>query len=73
MNKEEFLQELMEIMMLEEPLELSTELKSIDAYDSMTHIALLGIFEDEFGKEIETEDLRNLETVGDLVAFAGLG
>ena len=72
MNKEEFLQELGEIMMLEEQLELSTELETLDAYDSMTHVTLLGIFEDEFGKEIESEDLIALKTVGDLVALAGL-
>tara|TARA_B100000780_G_scaffold277876_1_gene249689 strand:+ start:3812 stop:4033 length:222 start_codon:yes stop_codon:yes gene_type:complete len=70
-NKEEFLQELMEIMMLEEQLEVSTELEALDAYDSMTHLTLLGIFEDEFGKEIETKDLIALKTVGDLVALAG--
>ena len=72
MNKEEFLQELMEIMMLEEQLEVSTELETLGAYDSMTHLTLLGIFEDEFGKEIETKDLIALKTVGDLVALAGL-
>ena len=72
MNKEEFLQELGEIMMLEEQLELSTELETLDAYDSMTHLTLLGIFEDEFGKEIESEDLIALKTVSDLVALAGL-
>lgn len=71
MNKEEFLQELMEIMMLEEQLEVSTELEALDAYDSMTHLTLLGILEDEFGKEIETKDLIALKTVGDLVALAG--
>ena len=72
MNKEEFLQELGEIMMLEEQLELSTELETLDAYDSMTHLTLLGIFEDEFGKEIESKDLIALKTVGDLMALAGL-
>ena len=72
MNKEEFLQELMEIMMLEDQLEVSTELESLDAYDSMTHLTLLGIFEDEFGKEIESKDLITLKTVGDLLALAGL-
>jgi len=71
-NKEEFLQELMEIMMLEDQLEVSTELESLDAYDSMTHLTLLGIFEDEFGKEIESKDLITLTTVGDLLALAGL-
>ena len=72
MNREEFLQELGEIMMLEEQLELSTKLETLDAYDSMTHLTLLGIFEDEFGKEIESKDLIALKTVGDLVALAGL-
>ena len=72
MNKEEFLQELGEIMMLEEQLDVSTELETLDAYDSMTHLTLLGLFEDEFGKEIESEDLLSLKTVGDLLALAGL-
>lgn len=72
MNKEEFLQELMEIMMLEDQLEVSTELESLDAYDSMTHLTLLSIYEDEFGKEIESKDLITLKTVGDLLALAGL-
>ena len=72
MNKEQFLHELMEIMMLEEPLKVSTELESLAEYDSMTHITLLGVFENEFGKEIESEDLIALKTVGDLVALAGL-
>lgn len=72
MNKEEFLQELGEIMMLEEQLESSTELETIAAYDSMTHLTLLSIFEDEFGKEIESKDLIEQKTVGDLVALAGL-
>jgi len=71
-NKEEFLQELMEIMMLEDQLEVSTELESLDAYDSMTHLTLLSIYEDEFGKEIESKDLITLKTVGDLLALAGL-
>jgi acyl carrier protein len=71
-TKEEFLQELGEIMMLEDQLDVSTELETLDAYDSMTHLTLLGLFEDELGKEIESEDLIVLKTVGDLVALAGL-
>jgi len=72
MNKEEFLQELMEIMMLEDQLESSTELETLEAYDSMTHLTLLGIFEDEFGKKIESEDLIALKTIGELLELAGL-
>lgn len=72
MNKQEFLQELKEIMLLEEDLTDDVELGSLEAYDSMTQITLLSLFEDELGKQIETDDLIDLVTVGDLVVLAGL-
>jgi acyl carrier protein len=72
MNKIEFLQELQEIMMLDNPLIDSVELDSLVEYDSMTRLTLLGLFEDELGKKIETEDLVKLKTVGDLVLLGGL-
>ena len=49
-----------------------TELETLEAYDSMTHLTLLGIFEDEFGKKIESEDLIALKTIGELLELAGL-
>ena len=72
MNKIEFLQELQEIMMLDNPLIDSVELDSLVEYDSMTRLTLLGLFEDELGKKIETEDLVKLKTVGDLVLLGGI-
>lgn len=71
MNKEAFLEELKEIMMLDERLDASTDLSSLSEFDSMTHISLLGIFEEEFQKQIEAEDLAKLVTVADLLALAG--
>lgn len=71
MTKADFLQELMEIMMLDEELTADEELSSIEAYDSLTQLALLSLFEDELGKQIETTDLSELKTVGDLVVLAG--
>tara|TARA_B100000780_G_C21063539_1_gene427614 strand:- start:950 stop:1174 length:225 start_codon:yes stop_codon:yes gene_type:complete len=73
MNKKEFLSELQEIMMLEEVLNEDSELSAIQAYDSMTHLTLLGLFEDEFGKELDTNDLLDAKTVHDLLILAGLG
>ncbi|MFT5801849.1 MAG: acyl carrier protein [Nonlabens sp.] len=72
MNKKEFIVELSEIMMLDDALLESTELKSLAAYDSMTHLTLLSLFEDEFGKEIETEDLLKAKTIADLIILAEL-
>ena len=73
MNKQEFLSELQEIMMLEDALDVDSSLDEIDAYDSMTHLTLLGLFEDEFGKELSSQDLVDAQTVMDLVILAGLG
>ena len=73
MNKQEFLSELQEIMMLEDVLDVDSSLDEIDAYDSMTHLTLLGLFEDEFGKELSSQDLVDAQTVMDLVILAGLG
>ena len=72
MNKEEFLEELKEIMMLDDIPAASTDLAELQEFDSMTHITLLGVFEQEFQKQIEVEDLANLKTVADLIALAGL-
>lgn len=72
MNKKEFLIELAEIMILDDVLLETTELEDLPAYDSMTHLTLLSLFEDEFGKEIEAEDLIQAKTIADLVTLAGL-
>ena len=73
MNKQEFLSELQEIMMLEEALHEDSELDASNAYDSMTHLTLLSLFEEEFGKELEAQDLIDAKTVNDLLVLAGLG
>lgn len=72
MTKEDFLKELVELMMLDTVLSMETELSSIEEYDSMTQLSLLSLFEDELGIQIETDDLIDLETVGDLVKLARL-
>tara|TARA_B110000003_G_C16526799_1_gene487304 strand:+ start:371 stop:595 length:225 start_codon:yes stop_codon:yes gene_type:complete len=73
MNKQEFLSELQEIMMLEEALSEDSELDALEAYDSMTHLTLLSLFEEEFGKELEAQDLIDAKIVNDLLVLAGLG
>lgn len=72
MTKEDFLKELVELMMLDTVLSMETELSAIEEYDSMTQLSLLSLFEDELGIQIETDDLVDLETVGDLVKLARL-
>ena len=63
------------IAMLEDMLELeagtlneSTELTSIDEYDSMAKLSLIVLFDDEFGKRLTGEMIRTFKTVGDILA-----
>lgn len=72
MTKNDFLLELMDIMMLDEELDVATELEGLDAYDSLARLAILSLFEDQLGKQIETTDLTELKTVGEMLVLAGL-
>lgn len=62
--------------MLEEMLELdggvlepATELSSIDEYDSMAKLSLIVLMDDEFGKKLTGEKIRQFKTVQDILDF----
>lgn len=64
------------IALLEDMLELDkgtlkaeTELSSIDEYDSMAKLSLIVLFDDEFGKKLTGEKIREFKTIGDILAF----
>ena len=62
--------------MIEEMLELdggvlepATELCSIDEYDSMAKLSLIVLMDDEFGKKLTGEKIRQFKTVQDILDF----
>ena len=62
--------------MLEEMLELdggsltpSTELDSIDEYDSMAKLALIVLMDEECGKKLTGEQIRRFKTIQDVLDF----
>ena len=64
------------IAMLEDMLELEgsslkpeTELSSIDEYDSMAKLSLIVMMDDEFGKKLTGEQIREFNTVQDVLDF----
>jgi acyl carrier protein len=66
------------ITMLEDMLELDggtlkpeTELNSIDEYDSMAKLSLIVMMDDEFGKKLSGEQIRQFKTVQDILDFMG--
>ena len=72
MTKEE------KIALLEDMLELDggtlkpeTELDGIDEYDSMAKLSLIVLMDDECGKKLTGEQIREFKTVQDILDFMG--
>jgi acyl carrier protein len=64
------------IALLEDTLELDggtlkpeTELSSIDEYDSMAKLSLIVLMDDECGKKLSGEQIRQFKTVQDILDF----
>jgi acyl carrier protein len=50
-------------------LQPETSAKDIDGWDSFTHLNLIVMVEARFGIKIQTDEIENLQNVGDLVAI----
>lgn len=66
------------IALLEDMLELDggilkpeTKLASIDEYDSMAKLSLIVLMDDEFSKKLTGEQIREFNTVQDILDFMG--
>ena len=66
------------IALLEDMLELDggslkpeMELSEIEEYDSMAKLSLIVLMDDEFGKKLTGEKLREFNTVQDVLDFMG--
>lgn len=66
------------IALLEDMLELDggslkpeTELSSIDEYDSMAKLSLIVLMDDECGKKLTGEQIREFKTIQDILDFMG--
>lgn len=66
------------IALLEDMLELDggslmpeTVLAEIDEYDSMAKLSLIVLMDDEFGKQLTGEQIREFKTVQNILDFMG--
>ena len=48
-------------------LPVDAKLEELDFWDSMTKIALIVMFDDEYGKKITSEDIKKMETISDVL------
>lgn len=71
MKKQDFLNELAEIMQLDTPPTGSENLEDFVEWDSMSNLGVMSMFDMEFGITLKTDDLKNIKTVNELMALAG--
>lgn len=71
MTKQDFLNELAEIMQIDTPPIGKESLDGFVEWDSMTNLGVMSMFDIEFGITLKTDDIKNVKTVNDLMALAG--
>jgi|TARA_B110001469_G_C9427028_1_gene217300 acyl carrier protein len=71
MNKQEFLDELEEIMQLDAPLTGDEVLETFPEWDSMSNLGVMCMFDMELGLTITADELRVIKTIPELLALAG--
>ena len=72
MTTEEKLQLLEDVFELDEnALTPETVLGDLEEYDSMSKLSLIVMMDDEFGKKLTGEQIRQFETIQDILDFMG--
>lgn len=68
--------EIQKLRMLEEIMELDEgsltpdmALEDLESWDSMTHLSLIALLDDEFGKQVSSEDISKFKEVSDILAI----
>lgn len=71
MNKADFLTELEDILQREEPCRENDNLNDYDEWDSLSKMAVMAFYNKKFGIKMTLNELKNLNTVADLIKIAG--
>jgi len=68
MKKDEFIQEIMDILEIEDAylIQETTAFKALNEWDSLAALSTISMVDDEFGVTINNKDLRSVETLGEL-------
>ncbi len=72
MNKNDFLKSFADVleeasgMTVENELTVNTKYKELSSWGSLTAVMTIVMVEEQFGKEISTDDFEAFETLGDL-------
>lgn len=70
MDKNQFLEELTDILQLEDTLSLDVELVDLEEWDSMAFLGVISFFDMEFNKTVTQQELKLVKTVSDLLVLS---
>lgn len=72
MDKVKKLEMIEELLDCEEgTLQVDSSLAKIEEWDSIAHLSLIIMLEEDFGKKVSGKEIRALETVDDILAIMG--
>lgn len=72
MKKHDFISSLAEELEIKTPLDITTNIKDLEEWDSMVAMVLIGYMSNEFGVALNGDDLENITTVESLMERIGL-
>ena len=71
MEKSVFLSRLQEELEFESELEINTNIKDLEEWDSMAAMVLIGFVSDEFGMTLNADDIQAITTIESLIEKIG--
>ncbi len=72
MNKEQFLEEMVEVLQTEDEITMDTVLEDLEEWDSLSIMSTMAFLDKNFGVKTNMTDYKNMATIGDIARKAGL-
>lgn len=72
MNREEFLEEMIDVLQTEEEISFDTVLEDLEEWDSLSVMATMAFLDKNFSVKTAMKDYNNMKTIEDIAKKAGI-
>ena len=72
MNKEEFLEEMVDVIQTEEKITMETVLEDLEEWDSLSIMSTMAFLDKNFSVKTSMADYKAMITIGDIAKKAGI-
>lgn len=72
MSKDEFIEQMADVLQTEETLSMDTVLADLDEWDSLSMMATMAFLNKNFGVTLKIAELKAFATLGDIAAKANI-